>query len=217
MTFRVSYGAGVSYGFAAVASVTRDGCREWGVARFDAIWSHDEDPPDLVAAGVGAVTFLGTAEPRYRDHVRDRLQTGTATDVIDEYGAGIGKWRERQLAVVDRFGGVGAYTGGENNPWAGDLCVDDFAAVGNSLLGPQVLDAMRDAWLNRTETQPLARQLVAALLGARAAGGSRLTSQRMGGFVMTVSEALGSVPVRVRVRGDNDADPLDELAKRVCG
>jgi hypothetical protein len=52
------------------------------------------------------------------------------------------------------------------------------------------------------------------ILRARDSGGARLTSLRMGGFVVTVSDVPGAVPMRVWVRGDNYGDPLDELAEQ---
>ena len=209
-----------------VASRVRDGHREWGVARFDLAFSYLVDPVSSMAAmvrvgvGVGAVVFFGTAEERYREGVWDRLRartahdwTSTAHDVIYAFGAGAGvwKWPERRLAVVDRNGAACAYTGDEANPWAGDLCGDGFAALGDSLRGPHVLEAMKDAWSHQAEALPLTQQLVGVLLAARTAGGCHVTSRRMGGLVATVSEAPESIRTHIAVC----ADPLDELAELV--
>ena len=201
-------------GFAALASIVRDGHREWGLARCDSLWTLADSPPDSVEAGVGAVTCLGTCEPRYREQVWTALRTGTARDVVDEFGAGTWKWPERQIAVVDRYGDVDAYTGEESNPWAGDLCDGSFVAIGNSLRGQDDLEAMREAWSRRITANPLSHQLVAVLLAARTAEDRRLSPRMMHARVVTVSDPPESVRTDIRVLKD-DEDSLDRLAAAV--
>src|SRR3954471_24625704 len=57
---------------------------------------------------------------------------------------------ERQAGVVDRAGGAATFTGNRAQHWAGGRTGEgpegSFAAQGNMIAGPQVVDAMVESW-----------------------------------------------------------------------
>ena len=77
----------------------------------------------------------------------------------------------RQVGIVDLDGGAATYTGPSCLDWAGGLTGDGFAVQGNILTGPEVVEAMRDAFEASDIAAPLARRLLDALAAGDAAGG----------------------------------------------
>ncbi len=67
----------------------------------------------------------------------------------------------RQLGVVDCDGNTSATTGSYNNPWAGHISSLDHVAMGNGLVGKQVVQSMaqtfEDAQSENLEERLLAR------------------------------------------------------------
>ena len=76
----------------------------------------------------------------------------------------------RQIAIIDREGNACAHTGSGTRPWSGHHVGEGFAAFGNVLAGPQVIDGMVKGFLARPD-DALEFRLLAALEGGRDAGG----------------------------------------------
>jgi uncharacterized Ntn-hydrolase superfamily protein len=120
----------------------------------------------------------------------------------------------RQLGVVDRYGESATWTGSECNAWAGDRSGPGYAAQGNILAGPEVLEAVASAY--EESTGPLAHRLLAALLAGDRAGGDR--RGRQSAALLVVSEAGGyggGSDVLVDLRVDDHTDPVLELGRLV--
>ena len=75
----------------------------------------------------------------------------------------------RQVAIVDRNGGIATYTGPNAPTWAGDRQGKTWSAQGNILVGPQVPEAMGRAF--EAADGELAEKLFAALKAGDDAGG----------------------------------------------
>ena len=162
---------------------------------------------------VGAIATQAWANLAYRPDGLALLSEGrTAADVVEAL-TGKDEMREhRQVGVVDRYGESTAWTGSECHPWAGHRLGDGWTAQGNILTGPEVLDAMAEAFDGTTG--PLARRLHAALLAGDRAGGDR--RGRQGAGILVVSEAGGyggGSDVLVDLRVDDHADPVPELGR----
>ncbi|TBU85176.1 DUF1028 domain-containing protein [Phytopseudomonas dryadis] len=78
----------------------------------------------------------------------------------------------RQCALIDRNGDSVCWTGERCIPWAGSLAGEQFSVQGNRLAGPQVLDAVADAF-RLGEARPLVERLIEALAAGDARGGDR--------------------------------------------
>src|SRR3546814_19774820 len=76
----------------------------------------------------------------------------------------------RQLAVIDDDGFAAARTGTHNRDWAGHHVRDNFIALGNVLVGEDVLDAIERGFDAAPEA-PLEDRLMQAVEAGRDAGG----------------------------------------------
>src|SRR5690606_12455211 len=92
------------------------------------------------------------------------------------------------------------------------LTGDGWAAQGNLLAGPQVVAAMRDAWLDSDPGLPLARRLLAALRAGDEAGGDKRGRQSAAVLVVAPGQGYGGTSdVVVDLRVDDHHDRVGEL------
>ena len=109
----------------------------------------------------------------------------------------------RQLAALDRAGGVGAFTGDRNDPFHGSRAFSGGIASGNILAGPGVLTAM--ATVMEAGGSPLAERLLSTLEAARAAGGDSR------GLLSAALLVLRRDAPPLTLRIDHADDPLGAL------
>ncbi|HYN21621.1 MAG TPA: DUF1028 domain-containing protein, partial [Thermoanaerobaculia bacterium] len=100
-------------------------------------------------AGVGAVATQANVNVGYGEQAIDLLRQGlTAQQVLakllaeDTFPGKDG----RQVAIADAKGNIAAYTGEKAVAWAGDRQGKTWSAQGNILAGPQVVEAMGQAF-----------------------------------------------------------------------
>ncbi|MDZ5447229.1 DUF1028 domain-containing protein [Micromonospora sp. 4G57] len=165
-------------------------------------------------AEVGAVATQAHVNLAYRPQGLALLRTGVAApDVVAGLVAADPGRDDRQLGVVGATGDGATWTGPRCHPWAGGQAGDGWAAQGNILAGPHVIDAVRDAWLGGAGL-PFPQRLLAALHAGDRAGGDRrgrqsaglLVVERHGGYAGT-----GDTVVDLRV--DDHPDPVTELGR----
>jgi uncharacterized Ntn-hydrolase superfamily protein len=173
-------------------------------------------------AGVGAVATQAIVDVSYGPKAIALLKQGlSAADIVKRV------WEEdpdprpqdwtkqgRQFAVVDAKGNVAAFTGPRASNWAGDKQTQHATAQGNILAGPQVVDAMIDAF-ERT-TGHLSMKLMAALEAGQVAGGD---TRGMQSAAMLIVRKGGGVwlnnDVVLRLQVDDSPDPIKELRRLV--
>ena len=162
--------------------------------------------------GVGAVATQSVAEvahgPNALDQLRDGLDPRQAIAAVlreDELA------RYRQLGVVDALGRVGAHTGDDCIPYAGDTAGDGFTCQANMMASAGVPEAMADAY--RAHVGDLAERLLAALDAAEGAGGD--VRGRQSAALLVVPATGAAWQARFDVRVEDDADPLSELRRLV--
>src|SRR6266508_4187541 len=98
--------------------------------------------------GVGALATQAYANLTYRVQGLTMLRTGVApADVVAGLTAADPERQHRQLGVVGPTGDGATFSGEECLDWAGGLTGDGYAIQGNILTGPEVVEAMRRAWL----------------------------------------------------------------------
>jgi uncharacterized Ntn-hydrolase superfamily protein len=83
----------------------------------------------------------------------------------------------RQVGIMQRNGTPFARTGSKVRPWAGHIVGDDFIAMGNVLVGSEVVAAMASAF-SEAHGQPLAERLLLAIESGREAGGQLAPGDR---------------------------------------
>jgi uncharacterized Ntn-hydrolase superfamily protein len=163
----------------------------------------------------GALASQAEANLAYRPQGLVLLATGTsAADTVAGLLAADPGRAVRQVGVVDRQGRGATYTGAECNAWAGGVAGDGYAIQGNVLYGPEVVEAMRSAWIDAGDEIPLSRKLLAALRAGDAAGGDRRGRQSAALLVVAKNMGYGGVSdVLADLRVDDHTDPVSELAR----
>ena len=164
-------------------------------------------------AGVGAIATQALANVRYGPDGLAALESGiqamAAVTVLTDADAGAA---ERQVGIVDAHGGAGSFTGQGCLPWAGGRTGPGWAAQGNILAGPEVVDALVSAFTASTE--PLPGRLLDALLAGDRAGGDRRGRQSAALLVVRAGGGYGEGDDRwIDLRVDDHPDPVPELIR----
>lgn len=165
------------------------------------------------AAGVGAIATQALANVRYGpDGLAALGAGGSASSVVDALTAADAGSEQRQLGIVDAAGGAATFSGAGCLPWAGGRIGPGFAVQGNILTGPEVVDAIVDAFTSATG--PLPDRLLAALLAGDRAGGDRRGRQSAALLVVRAHAGYGDGDDRwIDLRVDDHPDPVPELIR----
>jgi len=164
-------------------------------------------------AGVGAIATQAFANVRYGPDGLAALEGGmqamAAVTVLTDADAGAA---ERQVGIVDAYGGAGSFTGQGCLPWAGGRTGPGWAVQGNILTGPEVVDTVVSAFMASTE--PLPQRLLDALLSGDRAGGDRRGRQSAALLVVRAGGGYGEGDDRwIDLRVDDHQDPIPELVR----
>ena len=164
-------------------------------------------------AGVGAIATQSFANVTYGPEGLALLAAGaTAHEALDRLVGTDPLRSQRQAGIVDAAGRSATHTGDECFAWAGGQTGPGFAAQGNILAGPAVVDGLVDALL--AGGKPFPELLVACLAAADAAGGDR--RGRESAAILIVREGAGyggGNDVWVDLRVDHHDDPIGELVR----
>jgi uncharacterized Ntn-hydrolase superfamily protein len=187
----------------------------WGVAvasKFVAVGSI----VPAVRLGVGAVATQSLARYAYRDEVLDALAAGTEVETALATATAADDGRAlRQVGAVGPTGAA-TFTGDGCHAWAGGRAAGDarlaYAVQGNILTGPEVVDAMEAAFLERAGA-PLDARLLAALLAGDEAGGDSRGRQSAALLVHSPGAGYDACGVLADLRVDDHADAPRELAR----
>jgi uncharacterized Ntn-hydrolase superfamily protein len=162
----------------------------------------------FVAAGVGAVATQARVNSAYGPQALSMLKQGLSPqDILQQFAGNDPEWEFRQLHLIDAKSRVACHTGAKTVEWAGHLVGVDSTVAGNILTGPEVLEAMLQAF-HADPAQPLARRLLAALLAGDEAGGDR-----RGKHSAAVLVARTELYPIVNLRVDDHPDAPRELAR----
>ena len=157
----------------------------------------------------GAVTLQAVADPRRGARCLDLLEGGMmAKGVIEEYLKGDYHVGARQLAVIDADGHCEGYTGESNLSWAGHLVGKNCVALGNTIVGRIVLDAMVETFEDSAGLG-LEERLMRAIEAGRDAGGQ---VEGQTSAALKSHEVSESWP-RVDLRVDISEEPVLELRR----
>ncbi len=166
-------------------------------------------------AGVGVVATQANVNAGYGLQGLDLLRQGlTAEQVKDRLLAedtfpGV---EGRQFAVVDANGGIAVHTGPTANFWAGHRVGEHYSAQGNILTGPEVVEAMGDAFEATEGT--LAEKMQAAMVAGQEAGGD--SRGRQSSAMLVVGKGMGrniNNDVVARLQVEDHPMPIQELGR----
>jgi len=164
-------------------------------------------------AGVGAIATQSFANVAYGPDGLGHLVDGRpAAETLRRLVAADELREERQAGVVDARGGSASHTGGNCFAWAGGRLGDGFAAQGNILAGPAVVDGLADTFL--AAGRPFPELLVDCLAVADAAGGDRRGRESASLLVVRAGGGYGGGNDRwIDLRVDHHDDPIGELGR----
>jgi len=171
------------------------------------------------AADAGAIATQAHVNLALKERGLRMLRDGVgAADLLDRFFADDPDRAQRQAGVVDVSGAAATFTGDRAQPWAGGRTGEgpegSFAAQGNLLAGPEVVEAMVDSWLASAAEPSLARRLVAALAAGQEAGGDPRGKQAAALLVVSPGAGYGGLgDVVVDLRSDDAPEPIAELAR----
>ncbi|MDN5517135.1 MAG: DUF1028 domain-containing protein [Pseudomonas sp.] len=191
--------------FSIVARCPRSG--QFGVAAATAmpavgkLLSH-------AAAGAGAVATQAQVNPYLGLDGLALLRQGlSAKQALERLKDTDPCMELRQCAMIDAQGDSLCWTGDKCLPWAGSLSGEQFSVQGNRLVGPQVLDAVAEAF-RHAETRPLIERLIEALDAGDRCGGDRHGESSAVIYVVDQEE----YPLW-DIRVDHHLDPVAELRR----
>lgn len=167
-----------------------------------------------VAGGVGAVATQAMANARYGQQALELLKNGLdAKHALAAVLAGDDDRELRQVAIVDSFGGVAAFTGSKALEAKGSVQGVGFSCQANMMLDDGVPAAMAAAF--ESSVGSLDRRILAALEAAQAAGGD---VRGMQSAALQVRPPVETVPLSAHFslpgtnfRVDHADQPLDVL------
>ena len=164
-------------------------------------------------AGLGAVATQSYANTTFGPRTIMALRGGISLELIHQaFAESDAQHDERQYGLVDYRGHALTFTGSACHPWAGGRTGEGYAAQGNLLTGPEVVDALCDTF-ERTEG-PLSERLLAALAAADAAGGDKRGRQSAALLVVREAGGYGGFNDRyIDLRVDDHPAPVGELAR----
>lgn len=151
-------------------------------------------------AHVGALCSQSLTNPRFGPLALHLLESGyTSLKVIQELEGSDPYIELRQVGIVDRDGHSAARTGTDASQWAGQLTGKNYAAIGNGLVGPQVLEAMVKAF-HDFANETLEERLVRGIEAGQAAGGENkdhLTDSNSAALLVYDHDSYPRVDLRV--------------------
>lgn len=160
------------------------------------------------AAGAGAVATQAQVNPYLGLDGLALLRQGLSAKAALERLKGTDPCMElRQCALIDTNGDSVCWTGDKCIPWAGSLAGEQFSVQGNRLVGPQVLDAVAEAF-RHAEKRPLIERLIEALAAGDRCGGDRHGESSAVIYVVDQEE----YPLW-DIRVDHHLDPVAELRR----
>jgi uncharacterized Ntn-hydrolase superfamily protein len=166
-----------------------------------------------VRAGVGAIATQSYANVAYGPDGLALLSGGaSAQETLDRLVAADALRDQRQAGVVDAQGRSATHTGRHCFAWAGGRTGPGYAAQGNILAGPGVVDGLADTFI--AGGRPFPELLVACLVAADAAGGDRRGREGAALYVAREGAGYGGGNDRwIDLRVDDHTDPIGELGR----
>ena len=173
------------------------GYRTWTAKGGLAIWAHQASSNPYYGR-VGMEMLAAGLSPQ---ETLDRLRR---SDLDSD---------RRQVAVLHIDGRTAAFTGEATSDWKGHHCGVDYCAQGNTLAGPEVVEAMAESF-ESSVGMPLADRLLDALDAAEAAGGDRRGRQAAAMTVVKAAAGAGGYSdIVLDIRVNDHPLPLVEMRR----
>lgn len=184
--------------------------KEVGFAIASCCW--DAGQVCMAQAEAGAIASQASGNLGFLPRFFDGLaEGGTPRSILAGFRECDPEIESRQIGMIPYEGDALSFTGARCAPWAGHRIGSDYAIQGNILVGPEVVDAMADAF-ERTEGSLHAR-LYAALAAGDAAGGDRRGRQSARLMVKKRGYGQPGTDALVDITLEDHAHPVAELGR----
>ena len=162
--------------------------------------------------GLAVVAHQSASNPMYGELAIEMLQAGmTPQAVLDFIVRGDEGRASRQVAILDIQGRTAAYTSPTITDWKGHTCGVNYCAQGNTLIGPDVVDAMAASF--ESSTGPLAERLLEALWAGQQKGGDRRGTESAALWILKPLSLAGYSDRALDLRVDESQAPIPELRR----
>ncbi len=164
-------------------------------------------------AGLGAVATQSYANTTFGPRTLMALRGGISLELISQaFAESDEQHDQRQYGLVDAHSHALTFTGAACHPWAGGRTGEGYAAQGNLLAGPEVVDALCETFGGTKGS--LAERLIAALKAGDAAGGDKRGRQSAALLVVRQEGGYGGFNDRyLDLRVDDHPAPVGELER----
>jgi uncharacterized Ntn-hydrolase superfamily protein len=164
--------------------------------------------------GVAVFAHQSGSNPMYSTIGAELLEAGwSPQEAMDYMVKGDSGRAGRQNAIVDIKGRTAAYTSPTISDWKGHKCGVDYCAQGNTLAGPQVVDAMAKYMEETAGKMPLAERLLNALSAGNDQGGDRRGVQSVGLMILLPRSIADFGDRALDLRVDDHRDPFGEMQR----
>jgi uncharacterized Ntn-hydrolase superfamily protein len=162
-------------------------------------------------AGVGAIASQAWGNVRYGPVGLELLKDGKSPQEVTRLMTNADPKRaHRQVGVIGIEGNASIYTGKKCMDWAGGQTGPDYAVQGNILTGPEVTQAMAEAFEDANGT--LAERMIISLRAGQKAGGDKRGRQSAALLIVRKGWGYGGLNDRFRdLRVDDHPTPIEEL------
>ncbi|MDX1495357.1 MAG: DUF1028 domain-containing protein, partial [Longimicrobiales bacterium] len=140
-----------------------------------------------------AVATQASTRTAYGEELLDMIESGmTPRQALDRATSADEGAERRQVGVVAIDGSAAQHTGTGPGAWAGHRSGPNYAAQGNVLVGPEVVDAVAESFeATEGSGRHLADRLIAALMAGQAAGGDRRVGRLQSAAVIVADPREG--------------------------
>jgi uncharacterized Ntn-hydrolase superfamily protein len=162
--------------------------------------------------GVAVFAHQSASNPMYSTLGVELLEAGmTPPQALDMMLRGDEGRNSRQVAILDAQGRTAAFTSQTITDWKGHKCGVNYCAQGNTLTGPEVVDAMARSF--ESSSGPLAERLLDALEAGQAQGGDRRGVQSASLMILKPLAIQGFGDRELDLRVDEHRTPFAELRR----
>lgn len=178
-----------------------------------------------VRPGVGAVATQGGTRIEYGNDVLDLLEKGmSAQQALDKVVAADEGRENRQVGVIDMKGRTAQWTGKKQygseaqGDWVKMRTGENYAVQGNSLVGPEVVDAVADTFEKSAgKNRHLADRMIEAIQAGHALGGDGRHGETQSAAVLVADPRPGMTRrpdhIGVEISVCENPDPVAEMRR----
>lgn len=188
----VSWGPDLYFSTFSIAGIDPE-TRESGVAVTTRVACVGNGVP-WVRASVGAVATQASTRVEYGNELLDHIENGLSADeALMQAVAADSLSHRRQIGVISLDGTRAQHTGSGTSAWAGHREGPNYVTQGNTLVGPEVLEAVALSFQSTEGSgRHLSDRLIEALNAGQAAGGDRRDGRLQSAAVIVADPRPGN-------------------------